>query len=90
MSAGVVVVLVVLALVVVGLALVWAWSADRRDHRRYLKDWSAWGPDGVLAAGQAWEPIAGDGPPAMRVRTRGVTAEAGNPTGADHEQPSNP
>jgi hypothetical protein len=47
-------------------------------------------PDGVRAAGQAWEPIAGDGPPAIRVRTRAVTAGTGNPAGTHHEHVSDP
>lgn len=76
MTVALLAVLVVTAFVIVGLTGLRTWRADRQDQRRYLHEQGLrWGPDGSRAAGDAWRSIVGDGPPAMRLRARGLTAE---------------
>jgi hypothetical protein len=60
---------------VVAIGVLWCWLSDRRDHRRYLsQQGTTWGPEGARAAGEAWRSVAGDGPPALRWRSLGVSA----------------
>lgn len=80
-AAVLVVLAVVVAVVVVVLAVLRAWSIDRDGQRGLIRDLGTlWGPEGSRAAGQAWTSIAGDGPPALRLRARGVEAETGTPS----------